>query len=301
MSSVGAPSSRMLSSIPVNPGLIAAVLRLLSQVDELPAGATGALHFGDQGVVLLQARKICWAVARTMRLRLTDILRNQTTPPVPREAVEAIYRRCKQTGTPIGEALVAGGLATEAGLRAALFKHNGDAIVALAKCGLPPSAFASHSKTGYDPKFSFSPCELLAMLGSLDDPAGAAAAQVELSAMLVEDSVGAAFVRGSAVSGAMLIALGRGCDLPVRDLLELCSWASGLFDLARTFDSKIQAARVTWGSHASLVTWRCKDIGYVALCSSRAAAARLVSRLAERAVRPSGVLPIGTRGAGEPA
>ncbi len=297
MSATGA--SRLLSSIPASPGLVAAVQRLLSFIDDLPAHATGALHFGEHGVILVQQRKICWAVARSMRIRLTDILRNQTTPPVPREHVEQIYRRCKENGTPIGEALVASGLASEAGLRAALFKHNGEAIVALARSGLGPDQFIAHSKTGYDPKYSFTCCEVLAMLGSFDDPARAAAAQLELNGTLVTDSYGAAFSRGAAASGALLIAVGGGCDLPLIDLLGLCNWATGLFDVATTFDSEVFCARASWPGNAGLVTWRSSDVGYVGLCTSRAAAARLVSRISERTVRSSGVLPRGARGEDE--
>lgn len=44
-----------------------------------------------------------------------------------------------------------------------------------------------------------------------------------------------------------------------------------------------------------LVTWRSKDVGYVGLCASRAAAARLVSHLSERSTRTSGVMPINQR------
>lgn len=294
-------ATRMLSSIPASPGLVAAVQRLLRYVDDLPPGATGALHFGEQGVILLQSRKICWAVARTMRVRLTDILRNQATPPLPREQVEQAYRRCRENGTPIGEALVASGLATEAGLRAALFKHTGEAIVALAGSGLSPDEFIAHTKTGYDPKYSFSACEVLAMLGSFDDPARAAAAQQELAAALVPDSVGAAFSRGAAASGAMVIAVSSGCDFPTADLVGVCNWVSGLFDVATTFDAEIFCARLSFRGHAGLVTWRAKDVGYVGLCSSRAAAARLVSRLSERAGRSSCVLPRGIGTGEEPA
>jgi hypothetical protein len=300
-SNAGAMSSRMLSSIPASPGLVAAVQRLLGYIDDLPAGATGALHFGDQGVILLESRKICWAVARSMRIRLTDILRNQSTPPVSREQVELIYRSCKESGMPIGEALVASGLASEAGLRAALFKHNGEAIVALARSGMLPDDFVQHTKTGYDPKFSFSPCEILAMLGSFDDMARAAVAQLELNGMLVQDSVGAAFARSSAASGALLIAVSGGCDFAVADLLGVCNWVSSLFDVARTFDSDVFAARANWAGSAGLVTWRIKEVGYLGLCSSRAAAARLVSRLSERASRGSGVVLRGEREGEEPA
>lgn len=288
----GAPSSRMLSSIPANPGLIAAVLRLLELIDDLPRGATGAIHFGDAGMILVESKKICWAVARDMRLRLTEILRRQTTPPLAREAVEEIYRACKESGTPIGEALVKSGLVTEAGLRAALFKHNGEAIVSLAQTGALAERFVSHSKTGYDPKFAFSSCEVLAMLGARDDPARAAAAQAELSELLVQDSAGAAFVRSSASSGPLVIAVDPACSLAVSDLLQACHWVSGLFDVARTFDPEVFAARAALGDRAMLVTWRSKDVEYVGLCASRPAAARLVSRLSERSTRTSGVMAL---------
>jgi hypothetical protein len=290
--SQSAPSSRMLSSIPANPGLVSSVLRLLSFIDDLPPGTTGALHFGDDGIVLLQNRRICWSVARGMRVRLTDILRGQSTPPLSREAVEALYRSCKDSGTPLGEALVASGMASEAGLRAALYKHNGEAIVALARSGATPSSFVTHSKAGYDLKFSFSSSDVLAMLGAGDDPARAAVAQLELSSVLVEESTGAAFARSSAASGALVVAVDKACDVAVTDLVELCNWVSSLFDVAHTSDPAIFAARMAWGSRAALVTWRVKDVSYVGLCYSRAAAARLLSRLSERGSRESGMLPI---------
>lgn len=296
MTGAAVPSSRMLSSIPANPGLVAAVSRLLAYIDDLPPGATGALHFSEHGVILVESRKICWAVSRSSRIRLTDILRNQSTPPVSRERVEEIYRGCRESGQPIGEALVASGLASEAGLKAALFKHNSEAIAALARTGAAPDQFVRHTKTGYDPKYAFSACEMLAMLGAFDDPARAAAAQHELASVLVPESVGAAFVRSSAASGALLIAVDRGCDFAVADLTEVCNWVSGLFDVARTCDQEVFAARASWGTNCGLVTWRLKDVGYVGLCASRAAAARLVSRLSERMTRVSGVLPVGSRG-----
>ena len=276
-------SSRLLPSIRVGPGLIASVLRLLAFIDELPAGATGVLHFGEHGVILIDSRKICWAVASSMRIRLTDILRNQSTPPLPREAVEDIYRNCKDSGRPIGESLVASGLVTEAGLRAALFKHNGEAIAQLARANATPDGFTVHASTGYDPRYSFSACEVLATLGSLDDPARAIAAQFELGSTLVHESSGAAFARNDSTSGSVVIAVDRNCDFPVQDLVEVCNWVAGLFDVARTFDPSACAARATWGGRAALVTWRVKEVGYVGLCASRAAAARLVSQLGQRA------------------
>lgn len=289
MSSAGVESRRVLSSIPSNPGLVGSVLRLLAFVDELPAGATGVLRFGALGVILVESRKICWSVTRSMRFTLTDILRHQSTPPLPRESVEEVYRRCRLTGQPIGEALVEGGLVSAPGLKAALLRHTGEAIAELAQAGVAPDAFVNHARAGYDPKFSFSACELLSMFGARDDPARAAAAQAELATALVPGSVGAAFARSSTGAGTQVIAVDPGCDLPVSDLNEICSWVAGVFDVAHTFDSTINAVRATWGNTA-LVTWRVKDIGYVGICSSRAAAACLLVQIAERGVRTSGVV-----------
>jgi hypothetical protein len=120
-------------------------------------------------------------------------------------------------------------------------------------------------------------------LGALDDPARATAAQLELGGTLVQESAGAAFARSDAGSGSVVVAVDRNCDFPVRDLVEVCNWVAGLFDVARTFDKDACAARATWGGRTALVTWRVDEINYVGLCSSRAAAARLVSQLGRRA------------------
>lgn len=280
---MGVEAKRALSSAPPGPWLVSPVLRLLSFVDELPAGATGVLRFGDQGVILLESRRVCWAIAPSLRLRLTDIVRNQTSPRLPRAAVEEICQKCKLSGQPIGEALVASGLVSERGLRSALLKHTAAAIAHLARLGASPDTFTVHTRSSYDLRFSFSACELLAALGGYEDPARAAAAQIELTSTLVQESTGVAFVRTGAASGALAIAVDRDCDLAVYDLVGICNWVSGMFDVARTFDPAACAARATWGGHAGLVTWRVNEVGYVGICASRAAAARLTSKLALRA------------------
>ena len=282
-------SLRPISGIPTSSGLIPSVLRILAFVDELPAGATGVLRLGSSGMILLESRKICWAVASAMRVRLTDILRNQTVPRLPKAAVDEICLRARASGQPIGEALVASGLVSEAGLRGALLNHNGEAIAQLARAGATPDAFTVHTRATYDPRFSFSPCELLALLGALDDPARATAAHLELSDMLVEESTGAAFARNEMASGPLVIAVDRACDFPVRDLAQVCNWVSGMFDVVRTFQPDACAARASWGERTALVTWRVKEVGYLGFCSSRASAARMVQKLGQRAAEEGGL------------
>jgi hypothetical protein len=282
-------SQRPVSSIPTSSGLIPGVLRVLGFVDELPAGATGVLRLGPHGMILLESRKICWAVAGAMRWRLTDILRSQSVPRLSKAAVEDVCQRAKRSGQPIGEALVASGLVSELGLRIALLKHTSEAIAQLARAGATPEGFTVHARATYDPRFCFSPCELLAMLGALDDPARATAAHLELQSTLVEESTGAAFVRNTAAAGSLVVAVDGACDFPVNDLVQVCNWVSGLFDVARTFDPHACAARVSWGERTALVTWRARELAYVGFCRSRASAARLVSKLGQRAASYGGL------------
>ncbi len=277
-------SSRLLPSIPAEPALYDGVLRLLGFIDQLAPGANGALRFGELGVVLISAKKVCGAVSNAMRLRLTDILCNQSAPPLPRAAVERVYRDCRSTGRPLGETLVASGLVSANGLRAALLKHNGEALFHLARAGTSPDSFVELTRADYDPKFAFSPPELLALLGALNEPARAAAAQLVLCETLVAESSGVAFVRSNAAANPVVIAVASGCELPVLDIAELCRWACRAFDLAQRFDAHTSAARATWGNQAVLVSWQHDEVGYLAFCSSRAAAARILSQVSQRAL-----------------
>lgn len=263
-------------------GLAASALGILGTVDELPAGATGALKFEELGVVLVESRRICWAAAVPMRLRLTDILCNKRVPPIPRAAIEEVYRGCKAKGRPLGEALVESGLVSESGLKSAIRQHTSEAILHLARAQAVADAFLPHTQRGYDPRFSFTSCEILASLSSTGDPARAKAAELELEAVLVPESTGAAFVRSEFAPGAQIIAVSADCDLPVIDLVEVCNWATGLLDVAQAIDAQVRVVRVAWCGRTSLVTWRKYAVDYAALCSSGAAAARLVSELGRR-------------------
>ncbi|HEX4337290.1 MAG TPA: hypothetical protein VH062_15345 [Polyangiaceae bacterium] len=268
--------------IPSERGLAAWTLCLLGAIDELPSGATGALRFGEGGVVLVESRRICWAQAKSMRLRLTDILCNQANPPIARDAIEDVVRGCRTTGHPLGESLVASGLVSETGLRSALREHTTHAVAHLARERATADAFSPHTQRGYDPRYAFTTCEILATVCGADDPPRSATAERELAGVLVTESTGAAFVRGALGSGAMLVAADPACDVPVDELVAAGNWATGLLDVAAAFEPEVRVVRVAWCSRTALVTWRKYGVDYVALCSSSAAAARLVSELGKR-------------------
>src|SRR5262249_32838509 len=145
----------------------------------------GALCFGGHGIVLVEARRICWAATRNMRRRLTDILCTEGGRTVQRGAVEQVVRTCRANGRPFGESLVAASLVSETGLRAALRQHAAEAIGDLAKQRATFDAFLPHTQRGYDPRYTFSSCEIWAALAGAPDPVRAAAAERELKGILV--------------------------------------------------------------------------------------------------------------------
>ncbi|HEY4016890.1 MAG TPA: hypothetical protein VGM06_26335 [Polyangiaceae bacterium] len=286
--------SRFCSSAASDPTLLASAVEVLESVEGLPTGSTGALRFEDEGVVLVDGARVCWAIARNMRERLTDILCKDPRRPIARADVEHVFRRAKESGTPLGESLVASGLISVAGLRAALLQHNAEAIACLAHARKRPTQFSSHAGGRYDPRFSFSTTELLAAISRASNPGRAAKAGQCLEEVGVEDAVGVAFVRDVDGASPAVIAVDGGCPLRVGETLEMCGWVNGLFDVTVLFDSRTALISACWHGTTGVVAWRIGDVSYAAICSSRPASALLLNQLASRlhmgGVRYSGTM-----------
>jgi hypothetical protein len=273
-----------ITSLSSNELLLPSTIALLQQVEALPNGATGALSFGNDGVILVERKRVCWALATDMKKRLTDILCHQQDPPLPRQVIDDVFRRCKEDGRPLGEALVSGGYVSEPQLRAALLRHTGEAIVRLAQANtITPTRFAHHEKEGYDPRFVFTTAELLASLAGRRRQELAEEAHQQLAPLLVPDISACAFLRDVRSRDPVLIAVAKGCDLTVKSAMEVASWAVSAFDIAGFCDPNARLVSATWCDRLSLMSWRHGEIGYVAVCATRAASALLLSQLAQRA------------------
>lgn len=269
-----------ITSVASNALLLSSTLQLLQQVESLPNGATGALAFGDDGLILIENKRVCWAVARDMEHRLADILCAQKEPQLPRSTMEALFRRCKQERRPFGEALVASGMISEGELRAALERHTCEAILRLAQGrSARPTSFARHIKHGYDPRFVFTTAELLASLAGRRRTELAVQARLHLTEVLVTDVSGFAFLRDARSSKPVLIAVSRSCELTVGAALEISSWATSLLDVTAFVDPNTHMVVGTWCERMALIAWRQGAIGYVALCTSRPGSALLMNRL----------------------
>lgn len=273
-----------ITSVASNALILAETLQLLQQIEALPSGATGALTFGDDGMILIENKRICWAVATDMRQRLIDLLCEQKDPPVPRAELEELFKRCRLDGTPISQALVASGVINETDLRNALERHNCEAIMRLARGrSTTPTRFARHAKQGYDPRFVFTTAEVLASLAGKRRTLLAAEARQRLSQQLVPDTRGFAFLRDPRTTQAMIIAVDRQCELGVQAALAVAEWVTRTFDVSSFVDAGTSILCGLWCERNTLVAWREGEIYYAAICTSRAASALLVSQLTRRA------------------
>ena len=271
--------------------LLASTARLLGVVDELPSGATGVLAFGEDGVILVENKRICLALAGDMRQRLTDILCQQSDPPLPHAAVEEVLRRCKRDGTSVVHALASSGVLSEEGFLAALGRHNAEAIARLARARTTrASGFTPHLKCGYGPRFVFGTLEMLAAIAGKRRPRLALEARARIAQLRALDISTFAFAREAAVREPLVVGVSPDCALTVRDALELGAFALASFDVSLAVDAATTVVLATWCSRLSVVCWREQEVFYVAVCGSRPASALLLRQLELGALpdRPTG-------------
>jgi hypothetical protein len=271
-------------SIPVGAGLLNRTLDLLERVETLPNDAAGALRFGAQGMLLVERRSVCWATAAGMQPRFTEILRYQHNPPLSRESLHELYRQCKDGQAPLVDALLATGNVSVLGLRAALFRHISEAVAHISLSGARFEEFAPRAP--YRARFSFSTAEILACLGARCDPALAVAAQRELTDTLVTDTSGWAFLRDEGKGSAVIVAVGGSSAVRGAEMLDICGWASGVFDVTAVFDDDVRIASASWLDDRSVIAWRTKATYFAAVCANRPAAARLLTALDRRLLTP---------------
>lgn len=257
-------------------------VELLEDIESLSADATGALVFGraarPTGTILVEGGRVCWATAARMQRRLTDLLRFQVDPPLSTDVLEAVYRRCRDNGQPLGESLVEQGLISRDGLRRALRQHSAEAIALLALDHRSPVwTWVEHRRRRYDAAFTFSPAELLSGMGAVCRPEAARHAAEQLSRNLDGGGCGAAFVRDPAHARAIPVAA-FACDaLGVHAVAALGEWVAGMLDLSAAFDPDSRLVVAARREGGSIVGWREGEIDYVAQCDDPSSVAYVVA------------------------
>lgn len=212
--------------------------RLCRFVDELDPEVAGRLAVtGDpssEGAVFVEGQRICWAAARRMSGRLTQLLCDSER--VGREHLEALFEECRRDSSPLGEELVRRGLVSPDALRDALLRHTTESLARLCDGGMFAD-WLERSGGGYNPRFTFTTTEVLFRLGALDHPEAAAAARAMLAgAFATPGDWGAAFVRCERAAGPVAVAATPHAPARASAILRAGTWALSAVDVARTFD-----------------------------------------------------------------
>ncbi|MCA9603974.1 MAG: hypothetical protein KC619_00135 [Myxococcales bacterium] len=260
----------------------AAIHRLLLDVEELPATEVGALvverGHGREGAILIEGGRVCWAAAERMPRRLSDLLIGRADG-LDAAGLQQIYRRCRSEGRPFGECLVAGGLITADGLRAALLDHTVDALATLA--GLPGTKhlWMSRAERSYDPRFTFSTMELATVAAARELDQASRAGSEALQAVLPSGVVGFALFRGGGASRPVLVAHHGADAIGLADVAQLERWATGALDIATAFGPSARWVVANDGQGHAHVGWIERGLVLIAVCDRGAKVAVLLGRL----------------------
>ncbi|MCE9572157.1 MAG: DUF4388 domain-containing protein [Deltaproteobacteria bacterium] len=241
-------------------------LAILGYVDALQPTSTGAVVLGEldapTGIALIERGRLCWALAARLSQRLTDLVRARCTPPLDEPEALAIYASCAADGLPLGEALVERRRLTPAELRAALKRQIATALRTL-DASAEALAWAPHDGRSHDPRYTFTPGELLAELGAvIHGEARATAAAHRLAAI---DAAAIACAPDASVVPVALSA--RAQLLRIADVIAMSQG-----------DSAPAPPGQVW--------WREHDLVFVARCEPRQLP-RLVDELREHGLHPT--------------
>lgn len=238
---------------------------------------------GNQGVVLVERGRICWAVASDMKRRLVDLLRQQAQPALSKESLESVFNDCRLRSKPLGETLVQSGLVSERGLWRALRQHNAEAVARIATTlAASNGTFQHHKHHRYDARFTYSTSELLVTLGALSDHSRASVAQSELEHCVPEGGRGAAFARDPDGTGVIPIGELGAADVTCSAFMDLGAWATSTLDVAASVTSDVRAVTGTTPDGESIVAWSESGVIYLVLCPTLASTLSLISSLARR-------------------
>jgi hypothetical protein len=260
------------------------LVELLTAIDELPAGESGAFVVDDGaaplGSVFVEGTRVCWAAAAGRSRRLRDLLRRHAPGHLDDATLDQAFAECRAEQRPLGEHLVARGLVSEDSLRVALKQHTVESLIA--QCDHPDgqATWVGHRRRGYHARFAFAPVELLAAAGaelyaaesaSVDDHPLAPPA-VTAGTFAIADDGQPVLVRAAGAAAGKL-----------RDLLDLGSWATAALDVGNGFSAAVLDRAVASAHGPVALGWRsARKLINAAILDAPGPLARAVAELARR-------------------
>lgn len=251
----------------------AALSSLFSQLSESPLDGTGAWSFGSEGrevgFVLMEQGGVCFATARGLNQRLTDLIVEHHG--VEREEVEAVWDQCRVRRTPIVEALAEHNLLSPSALEAVLLQHTAESIEKLASLRPESAVWLPHAGAGYRPRFTFALPNVMAR--ALAHASGADGAELEARLARLGDAHTTLIAYAEA--SQLPLAMAGPLKLDLTDLYEIGWVAHTLLDrLAMTEPRLISAA----SSLGTFLTFLRSGLCTVVLSTQPSSTARLLGR-----------------------
>jgi hypothetical protein len=253
--------------------------RLLHLVDELEPEATGAFVFSrggrEGGVLLVERRRVCWAIAVDLSRHLVDFLNDQADRPVSAVVLEELIAECRSSSRPFGELLVERGHVSSAGLRSALLEQTVEAVVHLSEHPWD-ARFLPHKRSTYDARYSFSTGELYGALGR-EEPEESVRREGRgiLNALIPMGASGLIFSRPPGMS-PRLLDLMEGRAVSATDVLSLSRWAESVLDVAGVLSEGVHMVAAADGRGAARVAFRRRHFLGVAICPDAPTLARVL-------------------------
>lgn len=225
-------------------------------VDRVGRGAVGEIVIRSGlsspevcGIVFVESGRVCWAAARGLAPRLTELLMARSTSADAR-AMEKLFRQCRDEQVPLGEFLVARGVVAPHDFRAALFDHTVESLEQMCS----PSALAdwrARPGLGYSPRFTFSTAEVFVRASSRALPPKDRKLVAEVEAFLPTAFSGLDW-------GAAFTCVSDGLPLPIVGHGALPETTSDLLRVGRWAFSRLDAA-ASIGASGALVTATARD------------------------------------------
>ncbi|HEY5934451.1 MAG TPA: hypothetical protein VIU61_07450 [Kofleriaceae bacterium] len=203
----------------------------------------------EVGSVFVEANRVCWAAHVSLAKRLRDLLREHL-----------------------------GSCAKSEAMRRAIKQHTIESLLAMPQ-ELGEQIIWVDRERSYDPRFSFTPVELLVGVNASLYRTEASGAELGL-AMLDLETTAASFV--PADDGG-LIAVGTNGTISIAELDELASWADAAFGVTRGFPLEVVRRALDAASDEACIAWQTsRKLTHAAMLARGPARDRLVATIEGR-------------------
>lgn len=248
---------------------------MFARLAEPPEPRTGAWRIrtedGREGIVLMEAGRICWANHDQIG-RLSDEIERRYG--VSRTAIEQVIRTCRERRQPFAASLVDHGYLTEPQLSSVLRDHTCRSILLLVRSGVRDCEWLPHQGNGYAPGTTLSVTQAACYCVATVKGLAAERLEAALELMLAGDAAGLLIHTATRLPFAA-----SAVPMTWQQLRRWLTWALRADELCPMPSHSYLAGR---GQSGGWLMWRAGAMLGLAVTTSEDAQRRLLLRVASR-------------------